>query len=118
MPVVGSISFAFSFSSCDLAGREVVVGTTKVIGSFRGVIRKNETRSAFPPPTLRKVSARMDDSTRQSGNAVGTTVAAVDPPPAVDQDAEIEPEDEGFGVRHFSKLLIHLTPQSYLVRCC
>ncbi|KAF4411986.1 Secondary metabolism regulator LAE1 [Colletotrichum fructicola Nara gc5] len=39
----------------------------------------------------------MDDSTRQSGNAVGTTVAAVDPPPAVDQDAEIEPEDEGFG---------------------
>ncbi|KAI8169663.1 Secondary metabolism regulator LAE1 [Colletotrichum sp. SAR 10_71] len=56
----------------------------------------------------------MDDSTRQSGNAVGTTVAAVDPPPAVDQDAEIEPEDEGFGVRHFPKLLIHLTPQSYL----
>ncbi|KAI8315219.1 Secondary metabolism regulator LAE1 [Colletotrichum sp. SAR11_240] len=48
----------------------------------------------------------MDDSTRQSGNAVGTTVAAVDPPPAVDQDAEIEPEDEGFGVRHCSKLLI------------
>ncbi|KAF4880030.1 Secondary metabolism regulator LAE1 [Colletotrichum siamense] len=39
----------------------------------------------------------MDDTTRQSGNAVGTTVAAVDPPPAVDQDAEIEPEDEGFG---------------------
>ncbi|KAI8242226.1 Secondary metabolism regulator LAE1 [Colletotrichum sp. SAR 10_96] len=39
----------------------------------------------------------MDDSTRQSGNAVGTTVAAVDPPPAVDEDAEIEPEDEGFG---------------------
>ncbi|KAF4854183.1 Secondary metabolism regulator LAE1 [Colletotrichum siamense] len=39
----------------------------------------------------------MDDSTRQSGNAVGTTVAPVDPPPAVDHDAEIEPEDEGFG---------------------
>ncbi|KAK2775292.1 methyltransferase domain-containing protein [Colletotrichum kahawae] len=39
----------------------------------------------------------MDDSTRQSGNAGSATVAAADPPPAVGQDAEIEPEDEGFG---------------------